>query len=168
MKEKNVYGKWAVITIILLFLCINIVPATIGSQELKKSQTTVSTNEECNLFVWVKPTRHTFPRVYESLHNIIGFEIAVMNEGPGNSTAGTLTFEIIKAIGKEPGVIYNETFTYGSLHDGQGRGYLIPWWSWMKGRFGVFAARVTIDVDDTVLTDNTKSFYFIMLHVFHS
>lgn len=170
MKEKNVYLKGAVISIILLFICIIVLPSTIGNQNLKKSETTVCNNEDFNLYVWVKPTRHIFPRIYESLYNIIGFETAVINEGPSNSTAGAVTFEIIKVIGKEPGVIYNETFSYDSLHDGEGRGKLIPWGSWMGnggGRFGVFVARVTIDIDDAILDDNTKSFYFIMTHVFH-
>ena len=44
----------------------------------------------------------------------------------------------------------------------------IPWYRWMGGSgsgFGVFAARATIDADDTNLKGNTNSYYFMMVHV---
>jgi hypothetical protein len=163
MKENKCLWKKAVVAIIFLLISVSVLPSTIGIQELKKSKADVNNSEEFNLIVSLKPTRIIFPRLYSAHLNIIGFKVDVNNEGPSNSTAMILKFEIIKVIGREPGERYNKTYNIGTIWKNQGYGYLIPWSSWLDGRFGVFEARATIDVDDTVLKDNTKSFYFILL-----
>ncbi|DAC72113.1 MAG TPA: hypothetical protein DSN98_06910 [Thermoplasmata archaeon] len=163
MKRNQYLWKEAVVTIIFLLMSLSVLPSTIGIQEIKKSKTNAIDSEEFNMIVSLKPTRIIFPRLYSAHLNIIGFKVDINNEGPDNSTEVALKFKIIQVIGREPGEIYNVTYHYTTIWKNQGRGHLIPWYSWLNGRFGVFEARATIDVDDTVLKDNTKSFYFILL-----
>ena len=92
------------------------------------------------------------------------FSCIAFNEGPEESTQGTVKFEIRRIFRVFSNVSHFDEWIFGPQTPGTGHGHVYAYQCHHQGIIpAVYLAKVTIDIDDNNPLDNSRGFLFFAI-----
>jgi hypothetical protein len=150
IQEEKIVKK-AIFCILVCTMLIGIVSPVSGGRA------------DFNVTVDIDPNKHIFSHLFLEGH-IMVFTCRVFNEGPEESTQGTVTFEIKRIFSNDTGLAHYEEWIFGPRPSKTGCGQSYSYGCYNPRGIipSVYLARLTIDIDDNNPLDNSRSFLFFV------
>jgi hypothetical protein len=139
--------------ILVCTLLIGIVPPVSGGRG------------DFNVTVNIDPNKDIFSHLFVEGHCMV-FTCSVFNEGPEESTQGTVKFEIRRIFSNDTGISLYEEWIFDPRPPKHGLGHSSPYGCYNPRGIipAVYLAKLTIDINDNNPSDNSRSFLFFVFN----